>query len=56
MRRAGVESTGTFGAGPSRSLLTEHVQVYEMNRPDGTTRRLLGKSDWRRPGAERQDA
>ncbi|MEV6055105.1 transposase [Streptomyces sp. NPDC052107] len=45
MRRAGVEGTGTFGAGLSRYLLAQRVQVYEVNRPDRTARRLLGKSD-----------
>ncbi|MFI6851568.1 transposase [Streptomyces sp. NPDC050416] len=45
VRRAGVEGTGTFGAGLSRYLLARHVQVYEVNRPDRTARRLLGKSD-----------
>ncbi|MCX4437849.1 IS110 family transposase [Streptomyces mirabilis] len=45
VRRAGVEGTGTFGAGLSRYLLAHHVQVYEVNRPDRTARRLLGKSD-----------
>jgi transposase len=45
VRRAGVEGTGTFGAGLSRYLLAEHVQVYEVNRPDRAARRLLGKSD-----------
>ncbi|MGW3019757.1 IS110 family transposase [Streptomyces longwoodensis] len=45
VRRAGVEGTGTFGAGLSRYLLAQHVQVFEVNRPDRTARRLLGKSD-----------
>ncbi|WP_456316436.1 IS110 family transposase [Streptomyces mirabilis] len=45
MRRAGVGGTGTFGAGLSPYLLAQHVQVYEVNRPDRTARRLLGKSD-----------
>jgi transposase len=43
--RAGVEGTGTFGAGLARYLLAHHIQVYEVNRPDRTARRLLGKSD-----------
>lgn len=37
--------TGTFGAGLSRYLLAQHVQVYEVNRSDRTARRLLGKSN-----------
>ncbi|MEU1177058.1 transposase [Streptomyces sp. NPDC005820] len=45
VRRAGVEGTGTFGAGLSRYLLAQHVQVFEVNRPDRTARRLPGKSD-----------
>ncbi|WP_208641600.1 transposase [Streptomyces africanus] len=45
VRRAGVEGTGTFGASLSRYLLAQRVQVYEVNRPDRTARRLLGKSD-----------
>ncbi|MGW2642443.1 hypothetical protein [Streptomyces sp. NPDC001348] len=45
MRRAGVEGTGTFGAGLSRCLLGQQVQVYEVNRPDLTARRLLDESD-----------
>ncbi|WP_234335408.1 MULTISPECIES: IS110 family transposase [Streptomyces] len=44
VRRAGVEGTGTFGAGLSRYLLAQHVEVYEVNRPDRSAR-LLGKSD-----------
>jgi transposase len=45
VRRAGVEGTATFGTGLSRYLLAERVQVYEVNRPDRSARRLLGKSD-----------
>ncbi|MFI5794320.1 IS110 family transposase [Streptomyces sp. NPDC051677] len=45
VRRAGVEGTGTFGAGLSRYLLAQQVQVFEVNRPDRSARRLLGKSD-----------
>ncbi|GGZ81471.1 IS110 family transposase [Streptomyces vinaceusdrappus] len=45
VRRAGVEGTGTFGAGLSRYLLAQQIQVYEVNRPDRSARRLLGKSD-----------
>ena len=45
VRRAGVEGTGTFGAGLSRYLLAQQIQVFEVNRPDRSARRLLGKSD-----------
>ncbi|WP_063738806.1 IS110 family transposase [Streptomyces flaveolus] len=41
VRRAGVEGTGTFGAGLSRYLLAQQVEVYEVNRPDRSARRLL---------------
>ncbi|MEU5310844.1 transposase [Streptomyces sp. NPDC021562] len=45
VRRAGVEGTGTFGASLSRYLLAQRIQVFEVNRPDRSARRLLGKSD-----------
>jgi hypothetical protein len=45
VRRAGVEGTGTFGAGLSRYPPARHVEVYEANRPDRSARRLLGKPD-----------
>ncbi|MES9523273.1 IS110 family transposase [Streptomyces capoamus] len=45
VRRAGVEGTGTFGAGLSRYLLAQQIQVFEVNPPDRSARRLLGKSD-----------
>ncbi|MFE1023755.1 transposase [Streptomyces sp. NPDC058818] len=46
VRRAGVEGTGsTYGACLSRYLLAQHVQVFAVNRPDWSARRLLGKSD-----------
>ncbi|MFD5314047.1 transposase [Streptomyces ardesiacus] len=45
VRRAGVEGTGTFGAGLSRYLVTQQIQVFEVNRRDRSARRLLGKSD-----------
>ncbi|WP_435808840.1 hypothetical protein [Streptomyces massasporeus] len=34
VRGAGVEGAGTFGAGLSRFLLAQRVQVDEVNRPD----------------------
>ncbi|MEU3735375.1 IS110 family transposase [Streptomyces sp. NPDC033538] len=40
-----MEGTGTLGAGLSRYLLAQHVQVFEVNRPDRLARHLLGKSD-----------
>lgn len=45
VRRAGVEGTGTFDGGLSRYLLAQQVEVYEVNRPDRSACRLLGKSD-----------
>lgn len=41
----GVEGTGSYGAGLSRFLTGEKYQVFEVNRPDRSTRRRLGKSD-----------
>ncbi|WP_455568638.1 IS110 family transposase, partial [Streptomyces inhibens] len=45
VRRAGVEGTGSFGAALSRYLLTQGVDVFDVNRPDRTDRRRRGKSD-----------
>lgn len=45
LKRAGVEGTGTYGAGLCRLLLDNGVAVFEVNRPDRTTRRQRGKSD-----------
>ncbi|MFF9127523.1 transposase [Streptomyces sp. NPDC014889] len=39
-----MEGTGTFGASLSHYLLAQYVQVYEVNRPDRSTRRLPCKS------------
>jgi transposase len=41
----GVEGTGAYGAGLTRLLLAEQVEVVEVDRPDRKTRRLHGKSD-----------
>ncbi|HEY6747912.1 MAG TPA: transposase, partial [Mycobacteriales bacterium] len=45
LRRVGVEGTGCYGAGLSRYLRAEQVQVLEVNRPDRATRRRRGKTD-----------
>jgi len=45
LRRAGVEGTGTYGAGLARALGEQGIEVLEMNRPDRSKRRLVGKSD-----------
>jgi transposase len=43
--RAGVEGTGSFGAGLARFLAVEDIQVIEVTRPSRRSRRHLGKSD-----------
>ncbi len=40
-----VEGTGCYGAGLCRSLYTAGLEVVEVNRPDRSTRRRLGKDD-----------
>ncbi|MFG9943011.1 transposase [Pseudomonas aeruginosa] len=45
LRRAGVEGTGTYGAGLTRILCKHGVEVLEINRPDRAARRFQGKSD-----------
>ena len=45
VQRAGVEETGTYGAGLTRVLRKQGIEVWEVNRPDRSTRRLQGKSD-----------
>lgn len=45
VRRAGVEGTGTYGAGLARVLREQGVEVLEVNRPNRAKRRLQGKSD-----------
>jgi transposase len=41
----GVEGTGSYGAGLSRFLRGQGHMVIEVNRPDRSTRRRLGKND-----------
>jgi transposase len=41
----GVESTGSYGAGLARHLLTNGMDVFEVNRPEKATRVKQGKSD-----------
>ncbi len=41
----GVEGTGSYGAGLARFLTGRGYRVIEVNRPDRTTRRRVGKSD-----------
>jgi transposase len=45
LRRAGVEGTGTYGAGLTRLLCSNEIDVLEVNRPDRANRRFQGKSD-----------
>lgn len=42
---AGVEGTGSYGAGLTRALRAANVQVIEVNHPDRATRRRRGKTD-----------
>jgi transposase len=44
-KRAGIEGTGTYGAGLCRFLVEQGIAVVEVNRPDRSQRRLQGKSD-----------
>lgn len=43
--RIGVEGTGTYGAGQTRFVRADGLQVVEVNRPDRNLRRRHGKSD-----------
>ena len=42
---AGVEGTGSYGAGFTKALQDSSIEVSEVNRPDRSTRRRQGKSD-----------
>ena len=41
----GIEGTGSYGAGLARFLASLGQTVIEVNRPDRSTRRKMGKSD-----------
>jgi transposase len=45
LRRAGIEGTGTYGAGLARYLAGSGITVIEVNRPDRSRRRRRGKND-----------
>jgi transposase len=45
LARVGVESTGSYGAGLTRRLLVEGIDLYEVARPEKATRVKHGKSD-----------
>jgi transposase len=47
LRRAGVEGTGSYGAGLTRLLASEGIEVVEVTRASRKGRRHLGKSDVR---------
>ena len=44
-RAAGVEGTGSYGAGLTRYLHSEGIRVVEVDRPNRQRRRRHGKSD-----------
>ena len=41
----GVESTGSYGAGLTTALLVVGIEVFEVDRPEKSTRARRGKSD-----------
>lgn len=45
VERAGVEGTGSFGAGLTRHLHRAGINVVEVDRPNRRARRTRGKSD-----------
>jgi transposase len=45
LRQVGVEGTGAYGAGLTRYLHEQNVEVLEVPRPDRRLRRQRGKSD-----------
>ncbi|MCF5897519.1 transposase [Aeromonas veronii] len=44
LKRAGVEGTGTYGAGLASVLRKHGIEVFDVNRPDRSKRRLQGTS------------
>src|SRR3712207_925400 len=45
VRAFGIEGTGSYGAGLTRTLQTGGYRVLEVNRPDRSARRRKGKDD-----------
>lgn len=45
LRRAGIECTGSYGAGLARHLQAHGISVVEVNQPDKAARRRHGKTD-----------
>lgn len=43
--QAGVEGTGSYGAGLAQHLTAEGIEALEVNRPDRAARRSSGKTD-----------
>ncbi len=45
LQKAGVEGTGTYGAGLYRYLDQQNIPVFEVTRPNRIKRRQKGKTD-----------
>ena len=45
IEKVGIEGTGSYGADLTRVLVEEGLTVIEVNRPDRSRRRRLGKND-----------
>ena len=45
LNRAGIEGTGSYGAGLARFLERQGIATIEINRPNRSRRRLRGKND-----------
>lgn len=45
IHRVGIEGTGPYGAGLTRYLREQRIDLVEVNRPNRQTRRRHGKSD-----------
>lgn len=45
LHRVGIEGTGSYGAGLTRYLRAQSIDIIEVNRPNRQTRRRHGKSD-----------
>lgn len=45
LRRIGIESTGSYGAGLLRYMQAAHIEVMEVTAPDRHDRRKRGKND-----------
>jgi hypothetical protein len=45
VRQVGIKGTGSYGAGVTRHLHDAGIEVFEVDRPDRSDRRLRSKSD-----------